>query len=78
MAVYFWNQSAYSLLHSTCRLQELVAFAKTDGQQALGICDRNVLSGVVKFYQLCQKAGIKPLIGMSVVEAEQELSLIHI
>ena len=53
MAVYFWNQSAYSLLHSTCRLQELVAFAKTDGQQALGICDRNVLSGVVKFYQLC-------------------------
>lgn len=72
MAVYFWNQSAYSLLHSTCRLQELVAFAKTDGQQALGICDRNVLSGVVKFYQLCQKAGIKPLIGMSVVEAEQE------
>lgn len=72
MAVYFWNQSAYSLLHSTCRLPELVAFAQADSQHSLGICDRNVLSGVVKFYQLCQQAGIKPLIGMSVVEGTRE------
>lgn len=72
MAVYFWNQSAYSLLHSTCRLQELIAFAKADKQQALGLCDRNVLSGVVKFYQLCQKADIQALIGMTVVEHDRE------
>ncbi|MGL5915539.1 MAG: DNA polymerase III subunit alpha, partial [Culicoidibacterales bacterium] len=68
MPVCFWNQSAYSLLQSTCRIDELVAFAQTDQQTALGLCDTNVLSGVVQFYRTCQKYKIKPLIGMSIVQ----------
>ncbi|MGL6057207.1 MAG: DNA polymerase III subunit alpha [Culicoidibacterales bacterium] len=72
MSVCFWNQSAYSLLQSTLRIDELVTCAKEDNQWALGLCDTNVLSGAVQFYQACIKNQIKPLIGMSIVQLERE------
>jgi DNA polymerase-3 subunit alpha len=52
-------------LQSPLRLQQLVAAAKQRDYQAVALTDRNVLYGAVEFYQLCQKAKIKPLIGMT-------------
>lgn len=57
--------SCYSLLQSPLRLESLVVAAKERGYQAVALTDRNVLYGAAKFYQLCQQAKIKPLIGLT-------------
>ncbi|AMB99697.1 hypothetical protein AWM75_06740 [Aerococcus urinaehominis] len=60
-------RSAYSLLSSPLDLSDYVSQAKALAYPALGLADRNVMYGAWQFYQLCRQAGIKPLIGMTLV-----------
>ena len=53
----------FSMLDGASRLDDLVAAAAADGQPALGITDHGNMYGVLDFYQSCNKAGIKPIIG---------------
>ncbi|CAH0346224.1 DNA polymerase III subunit alpha [Bacillus sp. CECT 9360] len=57
-------QSAYSLLSSTVKIDELVSQAKANGFSSLALTDRNVMYGSVYFYKECLKQGIKPIIGL--------------
>ncbi|AYM03217.1 DNA polymerase III subunit alpha [Levilactobacillus yiduensis] len=57
--------STYSLLQSTNRIEQLVQTAKDRGYTALALTDKNVMYGVVAFYNACQRAGIKPLLGLT-------------
>ncbi|WP_125572879.1 DNA polymerase III subunit alpha [Levilactobacillus huananensis] len=57
--------STYSLLQSTNRINELVQTAKERGYTTLAITDRNVMYGVVAFYNACRQAGIKPILGLT-------------
>ncbi len=50
------------MLESHVRIAALVRLAKEYGYQSLAITDAN-LHGSYKFYQACQAAGIKPIIG---------------
>ena len=54
----------YSLLDGAITLPKLVNHAKAQGLKALAITDHGNIFGAVKFFQLCKKAGIKPIIGM--------------
>jgi len=54
----------YSLLDGAINLQELVNHAKKEGLKSLAITDHGNIFGAVKFFQLCKKAGIKPILGM--------------
>ncbi|OFW58866.1 MAG: DNA polymerase III subunit alpha [Actinobacteria bacterium RBG_16_64_13] len=54
----------YSALDGACKVDDLVARAVELGMPALAITDHGVLSGVIQFYQQCNKAGIKPIIGL--------------
>lgn len=54
----------YSLLDGAITLPKLVDQAKAQGLKALAITDHGNIFGAVKFFQLCKKAGIKPIIGM--------------
>lgn len=67
--------SEYSLLQSINRIEELVEYAKHNGYSALALTDRDVLYGAVPFYKACQKAGIKPIIGLecNVMAGEQRV-----
>ena len=56
--------SAYSLLQSTIKIPRYIAAAKKSGYKVLGLADHNVLYGALEFYQQCQNAGIKPVIGV--------------
>ena len=56
--------SAYSLLQSTIKIPRYIAAAKKAGYKVLGLADHNVLYGALEFYQQCQNAGIKPVIGV--------------
>lgn len=59
--------SSYSLLSSTARIEDLVLNAKNKGFQALALTDKNVMYGTIAFYKSCLKAGIKPIIGLTVL-----------
>lgn len=58
------NLSAFTLLGSPTKVPDLIAAAQKRGYQAVGLADVNVTYGLVNFYELAQKAGIKPLLGM--------------
>lgn len=62
--VHLHVHSVYSLLDSTCRLEDLVSTARQMGLPALALTDRNALYGAVFFYDLCRQAGIRPILGM--------------
>ncbi|MCI1289981.1 MAG: DNA polymerase III subunit alpha [Lactobacillus sp.] len=59
------NLSAYTLLASPTRVNDLVKMAKQRGYEAAALTDVNVTYGLVDFYQAAQAAGVKPLMGMT-------------
>ncbi|MCL2057117.1 MAG: DNA polymerase III subunit alpha [Oscillospiraceae bacterium] len=69
MFTHLHTHTEYSLLDGACRLTTLVARAKELGQSALAITDHGVMYGVIEFYKLCKKQGIKPIIGCEVYAA---------
>ncbi|MFY9901694.1 MAG: DNA polymerase III subunit alpha [Trichococcus sp.] len=56
--------SAYSLLQTTTRIEDLVRSAKTKGYQAIALTDQNVLYGQVDFFKICKKYAIQPILGI--------------
>ncbi|HSW75648.1 MAG TPA: DNA polymerase III subunit alpha [Candidatus Saccharimonadales bacterium] len=54
----------YSLLDGAITLPKLIDHAKAQGLKSLAITDHGNIFGAVKFFQLCKKAGIKPILGM--------------
>ncbi len=59
----------FSLLDGMCRIPALVARAKELGMDACAITDHGNLYGVIQFYDACNEAGIKPIIGCEVYVA---------
>lgn len=65
--------SAFSLLTSTARIEELVRGAKDKGFSAIALTDRNVMYGTMSFYKECLKNNVKPILGLTVdVASERE------
>lgn len=56
--------SHYSLLDGLPTIEALVSAAKEQGAAALALTDHGALYGAIEFYQACQKADIKPIIGV--------------
>lgn len=57
------NYTHYSLQYGFSKPKELVKKCVENGYKACGITDYKSISGAVKFFQECKKAGIKPIIG---------------
>ena len=66
MPTLLYNRTCYSLLDSTIRVEQLVAFAKKYDYTSIGICDHNVMHGYMLFRNLCEKEGIHPVFGLEV------------
>lgn len=62
-------KSSFSLLRSPIRINELVTTAKERGYSAIALTDKNVLYGAIDFYNAAKKAGIKPVIGLQLTIA---------
>lgn len=62
--VHLHVHSMYSLLNAVPTPKELTQAAAEDGQHAMAITDAGALYGAIDFYVNCQKAGIKPIIGL--------------
>ena len=67
MFVHLRLHSEFSVVDSTCRIDEIVQSAATDGQPALAITDLGNLFGAVKFYQGARGKGVKPLLGAEIM-----------
>lgn len=57
--------TAYSLLQSTIKIPEYVKTAKALGYNQLGITDLDNLHGMLAFVEACQKAAVKPIVGLT-------------
>lgn len=64
--VHLHNHTEYSLLDGAVRVKDLVKQAKEYGMPGVAMTDHGVLYGMVEFYHLAKKAGIKPIIGCEV------------
>lgn len=58
-------QSCYSLMQSTVTIDELIEKVNALGMEQVALTDHNVLNGAIEFYQKASRAGIKPIIGMT-------------
>ena len=56
--------SHYSLLEALPKIEDLVARAKEDGQEALALTDNGNMYGAIEFYKECKAQGVKPIIGV--------------
>ena len=61
--VHLHTHTEYSLLDGAAKIKELVEAVKAQGASAVAITDHGNLYGAIKFYNVCKKEGIKPIIG---------------
>src|SRR3989344_8341094 len=62
--VHLHVHSHYSLLSALPKIKELVETAKKMEMSALALTDNGNLYAAIEFYKECEKAGIKPIIGV--------------
>lgn len=65
MYIQLYTKSVYSLLNSSLTIDEYVARGKQYGMPALALTDEGNVYGLIQFYQACLKAGIKPILGLT-------------
>src|SRR3989344_4393141 len=63
------THSHYSLLNALPKIPDLVEAAKKNGMSALALTDNGNLYGAIEFYKECEKAGIKPILGIDAYKA---------
>ena len=66
MSTLLYNRSCYSLLSSCLTIRQMVDFAVDNGYEAVGLIDKNVMFGVMDFYQYTTAKKIKPIYGLEV------------
>ena len=68
------NHSTFSFYAGVSSVAVLVAHAKTCGMGALALTDTDRMSGLILFYLECQKAGIKPILGVELTQPHRPRS----
>jgi len=66
MFVHLRLHSEFSVVDSTCRIDEVIKNAAKDRQPALALTDLNNLFGGVKFYKEGRGKGVKPILGAEI------------
>ncbi len=66
MFVHLRLHTEFSVVDSTCRIDDVVKMAAKDAQPALAITDLNNLFGGVKFYKEARGKGVKPILGAEI------------
>lgn len=67
--VHLHVHTEYSLLDGACRIKDLIAAVKAQGQTAVAMTDHGVLYGAVQFFQAAKAEGIQPIIGCEIYMA---------
>src|SRR4030043_529360 len=67
--IHLRSHSCYSFLRGLPTPHEVAPAAAGMGMSALGLTDHHGLTGAIEFYDACQQAGIKPILGLEVEAA---------
>ena len=59
-------RSVFTLLNSTLRIKDIVRIAKSNNQNAVALCDKDVMYGAMAFYRACKEEHIKAIYGLEV------------
>ena len=66
MFVHLRLHSEFSIVDSTCRIDDVVQAAADDQQPALAITDLSNLFGAIKFYKEARVKGVQPILGAEI------------
>ena len=66
MFVHLRLHSEFSIVDSTCRIDDVVQAAADDQQPALAITDLSNLFGAIKFYKEARGKGLQPILGAEI------------
>ncbi len=66
------THSNYSLLQGTIPIEELISFAKKDGNRYAVLTDTNGMYGLIQFAKLAQDENIKPILGALIDDPHDE------
>ena len=66
MFVHLRLHSEFSIVDSTCRIEDVVQAAADDQQPALAITDLSNLFGAIKFYKAARGKGVQPILGAEI------------
>ena len=69
--VHLHVHSQYSILDGAAKTADIANKAKADGMPAVAITDHGSMFGVKEFHVACNKAGIKPIIGVEAYMARR-------
>jgi len=69
-------RSVYSMLSSTIPIADYVQYAVDRNMPALSLIEDSSMHSAIKFYKACKKAGVRPIIGLSIALEGEELTLI--
>ena len=69
--IHLHTHSHYSLLDGLSKIPDMVKSAKKNGMYAISLTDHGNMYGAIELYKECQKAGIKPIIGVEAYIAER-------
>lgn len=64
--------SNYSLLEGTIPIEELISFAKKNGNRYVALTDTNAMYGLIQFAKLAQENNIKPVLGALIDDPSDE------
>ncbi|HLP86973.1 MAG TPA: DNA polymerase III subunit alpha [Candidatus Paceibacterota bacterium] len=69
--IHLHTHSHYSLLDGLSKIPDMVKTAKKNGMDSIAVTDHGNMYGAIELYKECQKAGIKPIIGVEAYIAER-------
>lgn len=69
--IHLHTHSHYSLLDGLSKIPDMVEKAKKNGMNAIALTDHGNMYGAIELYKECQKAKIKPIIGVEAYIAER-------
>ena len=72
--VHLHTHSHYSLLDGLIKIDDMVDEAIKMGMPAIALTDHGSMYGAIEFYKKCQKAGIKPIIGVETYVAIESMT----
>ena len=72
------THSEYSLKDSPLSLIDMIKGAKEMGATAIALTDHGTAAGWIEFYDLCEKEGIKPILGVEAYVRSETSSRAHL
>ncbi|MCE9517868.1 PHP domain-containing protein, partial [Candidatus Nomurabacteria bacterium] len=69
--IHLHTHSHYSLLDGLSKMEVIVKIAKKNKMNAIAVTDHGNMYGAIELYKECQKAGIKPILGVEAYIAER-------